>query len=396
MAAAKDAGWLSDVQVQAVDRHKIDRAKQAIMKETKKRDSENLKDVVGFLFDGRKDDTKVMERGEDGKLHRKEIKEEHYSLCSEPGGEYLTHMTVDHKTRKKGETAAQQLANSIFEWLEENGVSQNIVAIGGDSTNVNTGWKGGAIQFIEKSLKRKVIWLICALHTNELPLRHLMINIDGKTLSDNKFAGPIGKLVPNATNLKPKTILLPIDTTINLIQLDEEIVNDLSDDQKYLYQITQGIKSGIFPDFLRERQIGPHSNARWLNLASRLCRIWCSEHGLEGAEHNNLKMLVQFIVGVYVPMWFEIKVKKSWLEGPRHVLKQLFLVRDLDEDIQKHVIPYMKSSAWNAHSEHILQTMLAGEGIEEQDFAIQQILRIKGESELGDLSVRIRGVLKIN
>jgi len=63
---------------------------------------------VGFLFDGRKDDNKVMERGEDGKFHKKEVKDEHYSLCSEPGGEYLTHLTIDHKTRKKGETAAQQ------------------------------------------------------------------------------------------------------------------------------------------------------------------------------------------------------------------------------------------------------------------------------------------------
>ena len=67
--------------------------------------------------------------------------------------------------------------------------------MGGDSTNVNTGWKGGAIHFLELKLNKKLIWLICALHTNELPLRHLMINLDGKTVSDNKFGGPIGKLV---------------------------------------------------------------------------------------------------------------------------------------------------------------------------------------------------------
>ena len=65
-------------------------------------------------------------------------------------------------------------------------------------------------------------------------------------------------------------------------------------------------------------------------------------------------------------MWFEIKVKNSWLEGSRHVLKQLYLERELNEGIQKTVIPYMRSSEWNAHSEHILQTMLAGDDVAER------------------------------
>ena len=69
-----------------------------------------------------------------------------------------------------------------------------------------------------------------------------------------------------------------------------------------------------------------HDHARWLNLANRLCRAWCSEHTLPSNADKNLKLLVEFIVGVYSSLWFEIKVKHGWIEGPYHILKQLQLV----------------------------------------------------------------------
>lgn len=70
---------------------------------------------------------------------------------------------------------------------------------------------GGIIYWLEKLLERKVYWVICQLHTNELPLRHLIealgkiflcisevyasYNLDGKTTSKDGFSGPIGKLL---------------------------------------------------------------------------------------------------------------------------------------------------------------------------------------------------------
>ena len=45
--------------------------------------------------------------------------------------------------------------------------------LSGDSTTINTCWKGGIIAWLEKMLGRKVIWVICKLHINELWLRHL-------------------------------------------------------------------------------------------------------------------------------------------------------------------------------------------------------------------------------
>lgn len=390
LAAARDAGLLKEDCDIIIDQNKIRRSKTKVMREKQADDELKLEEanIQGILFDGRKDMTKFMKEGDDGKLHPSEKKEDHYSVCSEPGGNYLFHFTVDPKERTG--SAAEQIATLLYEWIVDHGLDVSLLAVGGDSTNVNTGWKGGTIHFLEKKLGRKLIWLICALHTNELPLRHLVIDLDGKTISDNKFLGPIGKLLSNVTSLKVKDKIPKLDVEIELIELDSEIVRSLSHDQKYLYEITRAIKSGTFPNDLREREIGRHSHARWLNLANRLCRAWCSEHTLPQDVEENLRRLVEFTVGVYSPLWFEIKVKNSWIEGPYHILRQLQLVRKQTQKVQNIVMPYVKSSAWNAHSENVLQTLLCSSDTGDREFAVDTILNLRGDSEIGDTSVRSR------
>ena len=102
----------------------------------------------------------------------------------------FAHLTLDPEDRAVDVRPTKQLASLIYQWLCDNQMEESLQAIGGDSTNVNTGWKGGAIAHLETMLGRKMIWIICALLTNELPLRHLFISMDGRTVSDNKFEGP--------------------------------------------------------------------------------------------------------------------------------------------------------------------------------------------------------------
>ena len=115
-----------------------------------------------------------------------------------------------------------------------------------------------------------------------------------------------------------------------------------------------------------------------------------SEHQLEGELLDRLETIVTYIVSVYPVMWFEIKVKHSWLEGPRHVLKELSLFRLQAEEVREAVLPTLKRSAWNSHSESVLQTMLCSEDKEERQFAVQQVLKIRGRNQLGDLRPRSR------
>ena len=54
-------------------------------------------------------------------------------------------------------------------------------AVGCDGTVVNTGYKNGIIRQLELSMGRPLQWFVCLLHTNELPLRHQLQHLDGKT-----------------------------------------------------------------------------------------------------------------------------------------------------------------------------------------------------------------------
>ena len=100
-----------------------------------------------------------------------------------------------------------------------------------------------------------------------------MIELDGKTVSDNKFSGPIGKLINSALDFPISANIPEIDVEINLPDMEVEILNDLSSDQKYLYDIVSAIKNRDMSVSLKCK-IGPHNHARWLNLANRLCRLF--------------------------------------------------------------------------------------------------------------------------
>ena len=173
LAAAKDAGLLKEGADILIDQNKIRRAKSRVMRQTCIGDELNIREsnIQCIFFDGRVDKTKFMRVGDNGGYHPAERKEDHYSLCSEPGGKYLTHFTVDPKERME-RTAADHLATLIYDWVVEYGISESLMAIGADSTNYNTGYKGGVIHFLENKLGRRLIWLICAMHTKEPPLKY--------------------------------------------------------------------------------------------------------------------------------------------------------------------------------------------------------------------------------
>ena len=64
---------------------------------------------------------------------------------------------------------------------------------------------------------------------------------------------------------------------------------------------------------------------------------------------------------VYFPMWFKAKVKPSFIEGPRHVLKQLELLTCQKKKVQNLVAPQVAIRAWFSHGEALLQTRLCSE-----------------------------------
>ena len=377
-----------------IDHKKVDRAKSKIMKEQKTEDLEVVqeKKVECIFFDGRKDKT-LVQTEINGRKKFQTVKEEHYSVCT-PDGKFLFHFTPE--PANKSMSPAESIAKSLASWIADHGLEETLVAVGGDSTNVNTGWKGGAIHYLEVKLGKKLIWLVCMLHTNELPLRHLIISVDGKTSSDTGFTGTLGKALAKATTLPVKSSFESITVGKDLIKLDDNVVNNLSDDQKYGYNMVKAIRSGTVSSQLASLEIGPVNHARWLTTANRFLRLWISENNFEEEDMRKLKLIVQFIVGVYYPMWFSVKVKHSWIEAPRHVLEQVMLVREQEHNVQEIVWPFVASSSWFAHSENILQTLVCSDSEEERQFGVKKILEIRADKEQGDMSVRPRRTPELN
>ena len=127
-----------------------------------------------------------IETGNGEKLLRT-VSEDHFTL-TDPF-KYLTHFTLDKKAGAKG------VAEKIVHFLQDVHQLDNVKIIGGDSTSSNTGWKQGAIHLIEVWKEEKLLWVICQLHTNELPLRHLMSAQGLKTSGANSFSDELGNLL---------------------------------------------------------------------------------------------------------------------------------------------------------------------------------------------------------
>ena len=59
----------------------------------------------------------------------------------------------------------------------------------------------GVIRLLEVVLQCPIHWFACIFHANELPLRHLLAKLDGKTIGPQSLAGPICKLLASCENL---------------------------------------------------------------------------------------------------------------------------------------------------------------------------------------------------
>ncbi len=103
-----------------------------------------------------------------------------------------------------------------------------------------------------------------------------------------------------------------------------------------------------------------------------------------------------FIANVYFPCWFHVKINHSWVDGPRNVLFELSSLRIQPKEVQSTLMPTVRPSAWFAHSEAILMTMLCEEEEEERRFAVLQITSFRGEQEMSDSSLRLRTLPYLN
>ena len=243
-AVLQDFGLISpEDQGNVVDRNKVRRARHRKRSNLQQMNKESQDVLHSLFFDGRKDHT-IMNVQKGSKWYRKNVVEEHISLIEEPGSKYLGHVTPLSGT-------AEAIKQTLMDFLNERYESLNkFVAIGCDGTNVNTGRAGGTIRLMEEELQKPLQWLICQLHANELPLRHLLIHLDGATSGPRAFTGKIGMAISVCEKL-PIVVFKPIES-----DLPPMTAADLNTDQKYLYEMCEAVSNGYCSEPLSRRNPG--------------------------------------------------------------------------------------------------------------------------------------------
>ena len=147
--------------------------------------------------------------------------------------------------------------------LVKHNATETVINLCGDIYNGTTGWRGGNAQ-LEKMLGHKCHWSVCLCHTNELPLRHLIEQLDGSTSSKDGFNGPIGNLLSKVYEMEVDPNWQALPGGENLIDLPDDIVKGLCTDANICCQYCQALKQGILPPKLLELKPGPTVHSRWL------------------------------------------------------------------------------------------------------------------------------------
>jgi len=165
-----------------------------------------------------------------------------------------------------------------------------------------SGHKAGFIRCLEEKLGRPLQWVVCLLHCNELPLRHVFLELYGTTKSPDSFSGPVGKKLNGKVSTWSVKNFEPIENA-NFPKLPDDIVDDLSSDQYYGYRICLAVMPGYLDPDLQKLQISPIVHSRWLTLACRILRFYTSTK----QPSKCLVQLTNFCLKIYFPTWFNIK-----------------------------------------------------------------------------------------
>lgn len=218
-------------------------------------------------------------------------------------------------------------------------------------------------------MKKPLHWFICQLHGVELLLRHLFQFYDGPTTGPTSYSGPISKALKTCETLA----VVPYDAIeAEVPQFD---ISDLSQDQKYLLRISQAVVTGVCPPDLSSLKPGPVCHSRWLTTANRLLRLYV------GTENPSEKLvsLVNFVLKVYVPIWFRIKKFSKCYDGASHVWSVISLSRCLEQSVKDVIDPVIQRNSYFAHPENILLAMSVDERLDVRIDALNKILKCRNE-----------------
>ena len=215
------------------------------------------------------------------------------------------------------------MAQETIDVLEEFDSLESIQAVLLDNTASNTGFKNGLIVCLENKLGKSLQTIGCSLHQNELPWKALFKKLDGGTSGPNSFTGPIGQKCQQDIQDQAQVDFDPIPTTLEI--MPDNILKDLSHDQRLLYEYCLGISIGKVKQVWADRKISPVNHARWLTLAVRIMQIYTRTTN----PTSSLCKLAHYCVKVYAPAWFLLKQSSQLKDTPAILFKSMQDIKGL-------------------------------------------------------------------
>ena len=202
--------------------------------------------------------------------------------------------------------------------------------------------------------------------------------MDGKSTTPGKFSGPIGQELSKEIWKKPPVEFEPVPCEV--FDIPEDIKQDLSTDQKLLYDYWKAISTGHLPEDVMSKKAGELFHARWLTLAIRVLMFYTRAE----KPSQNLKILVDFIVKFYAPFWFRIKRSKNFTEGPSVIFEMIQVNKTFSKKVQDIVLPVIKRNAFALYSENFLASMFFSDDENIKNRGLYKILRIREADENQD------------
>ena len=114
---------------------------------------------------------------------------------------------------------------------------------------------------------------------------------------------------------------------------------------------------------------------RWLTLAARLLRLYTSTK----SPTNELVQIIVYLMGHYIPMWFQIRSSNSCSNGTKNLWRSVELLQQLPTHLQSLIQSVIQRNGYWAHPEAVLLTMLSDEDSETRSRAVQTIHQCRQE-----------------
>lgn len=116
-------------------------------------------------------------------------------------------------------------------------------------------------------------------------------------------------------------------------------------------------------------------------MAARLLRLYIST----AAPSEQLNLLVLYLMGHYVPLWFQLRTCSSCTDGPPNLLRSVQLLQALPSQLRKVIEPVIQRNAYWAHPEALLLAMAADRHRQVRTQAVRTIQRCRQQPPTGQV-----------